>query len=236
MLWKLTQEAIVWALNLHIRRIAPTQVQLDILSIFLGHLILEEMIPRAQVNLNQIMAQSGRGAIQFLTTLRSIIITNEEDGVKVDDSTYYCGLPLGADFYFDGLATNATCCCCGSADAVEVKTLNNFENNSFVKEKLVTMLRQKTLNVDNEVQLDILSIFLGHLILEEMIPRAQVNLNQIMAQSGRGAIQFLTSIFLWRFNGRDWKLKHCSNGQKGISCSVTMSKDMKIITRNRIRL
>nr|GEW38602.1 hypothetical protein [Tanacetum cinerariifolium]GEY97700.1 hypothetical protein [Tanacetum cinerariifolium] len=53
MLWKLTQEAIVWALNLHIRCIAPTQVLLNILSFYLGRLILVEMIPRAQVNLNQ---------------------------------------------------------------------------------------------------------------------------------------------------------------------------------------
>ncbi|GJU50323.1 hypothetical protein Tco_1219878 [Tanacetum coccineum] len=100
-----------------------------------------------------------RMGVRVITTLTKV----RKNAVKVDDSTYYCGLPLGADFCFD-----VACYYCDLL--VEAKTLNNSENNSFVKEILVTMLRRKALNVDNEDLLDILSIFLGSLILEEMIP------------------------------------------------------------------
>nr|GEW38601.1 hypothetical protein [Tanacetum cinerariifolium] len=76
-----------------------------------------------------------RMGVRVTTTLTNV----RKNIVKVDDSTYYCGLPLVCIHRIIGLYWR-----------VEAKTLNNFENNSFVKEILVTMLRRKALNVDNE--------------------------------------------------------------------------------------
>ncbi|GJY31254.1 hypothetical protein Tco_0414749 [Tanacetum coccineum] len=56
---------------------------------------------------------------------------------------------------------------CSTNVRVEAKTLNNSKINSFVKEILVTMLRRKALNVDNEVLLDILSIFMGLIVVHD---------------------------------------------------------------------